>query len=203
MNVTQIIQLLNRLRSRTGLMIVVGVLVVLNLGRLGIREYDDILAGIDSKQALLGQYQVATNNLDNLRQEIKRLEVRQGQFDTRLFTGKTRNEITSAMQIKLQDILGAADLTPESLRSSNGARKVDDKAYGEVLIKIRLTGKLDNFLQFLSKFYKMNYFFKIENFTLKPFKKDQLKVFLGLKGFYRLTGGPQHSGAAQGTKARR
>jgi Tfp pilus assembly protein PilO len=172
-------------------MIVAGILVALNIGRLGTAKYHEILNGIDSKQALLGQYQMTTKNLDVLRQEIKQLEQRQRQFDGHLFAGESQNEITSAMQIKLQELLGSAGLSPESLRPTNRSSKEKDLAYGEVSIKLRLTGKLDNFLKFISALYRMNYFFKIENFTMKPFKKDQLKVFLEIKGFYRLTGGAQ------------
>lgn len=192
MNITQAgQQILTRLRSRTGLMIVAGILVALNIARLGTGKYHEIMKGIDTKQALLGQYQITTKNLDMLRGEMKQLEVRQRQFDGHLFAGESQNEITSAMQIKLQEILGASGLSPESLRPTNRISKDKNLTYGEVSIKLRLTGKLADFLKFLSALYKMNYFFKIENFTLKPFKKDQLKIFLEIKGFYRLTGGSQ------------
>jgi len=202
-NANQVGQIITRLRSRTGLIIIAGILVTLNIGRLGVDKYHAILNGIDSKQALLGQYQITTRNLDALRKEIKQLEERRQEFDAHLFSGESRNEITSAMQIKLQGILGAAGLNPESLRPTNTIRKEDEnKAYGEVIIKIRLTGELDNFLKFLSELYKLNYFFKVENFNLRPFKKDQLRIFLDLKGFYRLTGVPQTSGAAKGKAVR-
>lgn len=202
-NRDQVGQIINRLRSRTGLIIIAGVLAALNIGRLGVEKYHAILNGIDSKQALLGQYQMTTRNLDTLRKEIKQLEVRRRNFDAHLFTGESRNEITSAMQIKLQGILGAAGLNPESLRPTNMRRKGDEhKAYGEVVINISLTGKLDNLLKFFSELYKFNYFFKIENFSLRPFKNDELRVFLGLKGFYRLTSPPQEGGTAKGKAAR-
>jgi hypothetical protein len=41
-------------------------------------------------------------------------------------------------------------------------------------------------MKFLASLYRLNYLFRIENFTLKPFKKTELKVFLELKGFYHL-----------------
>ncbi len=203
MNFTQISQqIMTRLRSRTGLLVVAGLLVALNIGRLGTAKYHDLMGGIDSKYALLGQYKIATKNLDTLRSEIKQLEQRQRQFDGHLFAGESPNEITSAMQIKLQEILGAAGLNPESLRPTNRISKEKNQAYGEVNIKLRLTGKLENFLKFLSALYNMNYFFKIDNFTLKPFKKDQLKVYLEIKGFYRLTGGMTAANSAK-TRAKR
>ncbi len=119
---------------------------------------------------------------------IKQLEERRQQFDEHLFTGTSKKDISSAMQLKLQELLSGAGLNPESLRPlATGGKKGDEKPYGEVVVKIRLTGELDAFMRFLISLYNEKYLFKIENFTFKPFKKTQLKVFLELKGFYRLT----------------
>ena len=203
MNVNQVGQIINRLRSRTGLLVIVGVLIALNVGRFGVGKYNEILNGIGSKQDLLGQYQKTTQNLDNLRKEIKQLKFQRRKFDAHLFTGASRNEITSAMQIKLQEILGKAGLNPESLRPTNAVKMADEnKAYGVVIIKISLTGKLENFLKFLSELYKSDYFFKVENFNLRSFKNDELRVFLKLDGFYRLTDVLQNSGVAKGKVTR-
>jgi hypothetical protein len=78
-------------------------------------------------------------------------------------------------------------LSPESLRPSYRSNQDKNKVYGEVLVKIRLTGRLDNIVKFLALVYKSNYFLKIDNFTFKAFRNNQLKVFMAVKGFYRLT----------------
>ncbi len=182
----QISQILSQLRSRNGLIAIAGLLAILNIGRIAMGKYDDIMTGIQSKRALLDQYQANTKNLDKLRNRIKQLEGRQHQFDARLFTGKSANEITSALQIQLQNLLHQAGLSPESLRPSYRSNQDKNKVYGEVLVKIRLTGRLDNIVKFLALVYKSNYFLKIDNFTFKTFRNDQLKVFLAVKGFYRL-----------------
>ena len=180
-------QIIALIRTRNGLFVIVGILLVLNIGRFAYGKYLEVLDGIESKQALHGQYQISTKSIDSLRKRIKQLEERRQQFDAHLFSGTSKKEISSAMQLKLQELLGAAGLNPESLRPlSKGGDKGDDKTYGEVIVKIRLTGELDNFLNFLASLYRLNYLFKIENFTLKPFKNTKLKVFLELKGFYRL-----------------
>lgn len=181
----QMSQILSQLRSRNGLIAIAGLLVILNIGRVAIGKYDDVMTGIQSKRALLNQYQTTTKNLDKLRSTIRQLENRQRQFDARLFTGNSANEITSAMQIQLQNILHQAGLSPESLRPSYRSNQDKNKIYGEVLVKIRLTGSLDNIVKFLALVYKSKYFLKIDNFTFKTFRNDQLKVFLAVKGFYR------------------
>ena len=185
----RISQIIGLAKSRTGLIVIVSVLLVLNLGRFVTGKYHEVIDSIESKQALLGQYRISTQNIETLRKRIKMLEQQKREFEGHLFIGESREEVTSSMQIKLQEILGLAGLSPESLRPlAKGGKDEDQKYYGEVIVKIRMTGNLDNFIKFLSELYRMNYLFKIENFTLKPFKKTQLKVFIELKGFYRLTG---------------
>ena len=181
-------QIIALIRTRNGLFVVVGILAVLNIGRFATSKYEEAFAGIESKQALHDQYKSSTQGIDSLRNRIKQLEDRRQQFDEHLFTGTSKKDISSAMQLKLQELLSGAGLNPESLRPlTTGGKKDEEKTYGEVVIKIRLTGELVDFVKFLASLYKVNYLFKIQNFTIKPFKKTQLKVFLELKGFYRLT----------------
>lgn len=183
----QVQKLIALARSRNGLIVIAGVLLILNVGRLVQGKYDDVASGIESKNALLGQYQIATQNIDPLRKRIQQLEARRQEFERHLFTGDTKEDISSSMQIKLQEIVTASGLDPESLRPMTKSEKNDDKLYGEVVVKARLTGTLEQFMKFLSSLYKMQYLFKVENFTLKPDKKTGLKIFIDLKGFYRLT----------------
>nr|MBF0222997.1 type 4a pilus biogenesis protein PilO [Desulfobulbaceae bacterium] len=181
-------QIIALIRTRNGLFVVVGILAALNIGRFAYSKYIEVRDGIESKQALHDQYQISTQSIDSLRNRIRQLEERRDQFDRHLFSGTSAEEIASAMQLKLQELLGAAGLSPESLRPlTKSSGKDEEKLYGEVIVKIRLSGDLEGFLKFLSSLYKLNYFFKIENFTLKPFKTTELKIFLELKGFYRLT----------------
>ena len=179
-------QLLALLRSRTALIALAVGLLVLNVGRLATNQYLDFLQGIESKRALLGQYQISTQNIDSLRQRIQLLEQKKNKFDTYLFIGANRQEITSAMQIKIQEILGAAGLSPESLRPTNSRSDDKDKQYGEVVIKVRISGTLEDFIKFMASMYHQKYLFKVDNFTIKPFKKKELKIFLELKGFYKI-----------------
>lgn len=183
----QVHKLLALARSRNGLIVIVGVLLVLNVGRLVQGKYNEVARGVESKNALLGQYQIATQNIDLLRTRIRQLEARRQQFERHLFTGDAKEDVFSAMQIKLQEIVTASGVSPESLRPMAKSDKNDDKLYGEAIVKLRLTGKLEEFLKFLSALYKMQYLFKVENFTLKPDRKAGLKIFIDLKGFYRLT----------------
>ena len=184
----QLSQIIAFLRTRTGLIIIVAVLAALNIGRLASDKYTEYVDSIESKRALLGQYKISTRDIDTLRQRVKKLEEIKSRFDAHLFTGTTKEDVTSAMQIKLQEILALSGVNPESLRPINKTRKKGEETayYGEVTIKLRLTGNLENFVKFLSELYRMKYFFTIENFVIKPYKKKEIKVFLELKGFYRL-----------------
>lgn len=180
-------QILALLRSRNALIAIAVSLVVLNIGRLATDQYHDYLQGIESKRALLGQYQIATRDIETLRQRIQRLDAQKNAFDSHLFVGANRDEITSAMQIKVQEMLGAAGLSPESLHPTERRGDDKDKLFGEVIIKVRISGELEQFLHFMAELYKLEYLFKINNLTVKPYKKKELKVFLELKGFYKVT----------------
>jgi len=183
-------QILAILRSRNALIGLAVGLLLLNLGRFATNHYLDFLSGIESKKALLGQYQITTKNIEVLRKRIKSLEKQKTSFDSHLFVGANRQEITSAMQIKIQEMLAKAGLSPESIRPTNRRRDEKNKQYGEVVIKVRLSGELESFIKFMAEVYRQKYLFKVDNFTLKPYKKKNLKVFLELKGFYKLASAP-------------
>ncbi len=184
-------KLLSLVRTRNGLLVIVGLLLLLNVARLLNGKYADIVQSVESKQALLGQYRMSTKDIDVVRSKIQQLEARKKQFEKHLFHGETEKDVTSAMQIKLQEVLAKVGLTPESLSPvTKGGKDSSGNPYGEVIIKIRLGGTLENFIKFLAELYKMEYLFRVENFTVKPFKKEDIKIFLELKGFYRLTEPP-------------
>lgn len=184
-------KLLSMARSRNGLLVIVGLLLLLNVVRLINGKYAEILQGVESKQSLLGQYRMSTKDIDAVRARIQQLEAQKKQFESHLFVGATEKDVTSAMQIKLQDVLNQVGMTPESLSPATKGGKDDGSSYGEVIIKIRLGGTLESFIKFLAALYKMEYLFKVDNFTVKPFKKEELKIFLELKGYYRLTEPPK------------
>lgn len=179
-------KLLGFVRTRNGLLSIVGLLLVLNGARLINGKYAEIHQTVESKQALLGQYRMSTKDLDAVRARVQQLEGRKTQFEAHLFQGASVKDVTSAMQIKLQEVLSQVGMNPESISPVTKGGKETDTSYGEVSIKIRLGGTLENFIKFMAEIYKMNYLFRLENVTIKPFKNEELKIFLELKGYYRL-----------------
>lgn len=173
-------------RSRNGLLVIVGVLLLMNGVRLINDKYAEAVQSVESKQALLGQYRMSTKDIEAVRTRVQQLSARQQQFESQLFQGASVRDVTSAMQIKLQEVLARVGLTPESLSPVTKGGKGSDLPYGEVVIKVRLGGNLAGFMKFLSELYRMDRLFKVDNFTVKPFKKEELKIFLELKGYYRL-----------------
>ena len=195
-------KLLSLARTRNGLLVIVGLLLLMNAVRLINGKYADILQGVESKQALLGQYRMSTKDIDAVRAKIQQLEARKAQFEKHLFRGESEKDITSAMQIKLQEVLARVGMNPESLSPVTKGGKDDGNPYGEVIIKIRLGGTLESFIKFLAELYKMEYLFRIENVTVKPLKKEEVKIFLELKGYFRLNEPPKDESAKNDTPKR-
>jgi len=181
-------KLLSLARTRNGLLVIVGLLAFLNAVRVINGKYTDALQGMESKQALLGQYRMSTKDIDAVRTKVQQLE-------THLFRGEAEKDVTSAMQIKLQEVLGRVGMNPESLSPVTKGGKDDGNPYGEVIIKIRLGGTLENFIKFLAELYRMEYLFRIENVTVKPLKKEEVKIFIELKGYYWLNEPPKEESA--------
>ncbi len=184
----QVAQITARLKTKPAILAILLSLALLNLGRYGVGKYQDYLADLESKQALLGQYRIMARGLEDLRQRVAGLAAKKEELDTVMFTGESVDEIASAMQLKAQELLAPTGLQPESLRPQpkNSDRNAD-KRYGEVTIKVRLSGKIEQFIAFLAEIYRLPQFFKIEDITMKPEKKDDIKIFFDLKGFYKIT----------------
>jgi len=180
-------KLLSLARTRNGLLVIVGALLLLNGVRLLNAKYAEIQQSVESKQALLGQYRMSTKEIDAVRVRVQQLEARRAQFESHLFQGGSEKDVTSTMQIRLQDVLAQVGLNPESVSAVTKGGKDSGNPYGEVVIKVRLGGTLEGFVKFLAQLYTMDVLFRVENFTAKPFKKEELKIFLELKGYYRLT----------------
>lgn len=186
-------KLLSLARTRNGLLVIVGTLLLLNGVRLINAKYAEIQQAVESKQALLGQYRMSTKEIDSVRTRVQQLEATKAQFESHLFQGGSEKEVTSTMQIRLQDLLAQVGMNPESVSAIAKGGKDSDTPYGEVAIKVRLGGTLDSFVKFLAQLYTLDVLFRVENFTVKPFKKEELKVFLELKGYYRLTAPKEES----------
>ncbi len=174
-------KLLALARTRNGLMIIAGVLLALNAIRLINGKYAEVLQTVESKQALLGQYQMATQDLAGERARVQQFEARKSQFETHLFPGNSERDVTSNMQIKLQEVMTRVGIIPEAISAMpkpGGAKDKDSgNPYGEVLVKVRLGGNLDNFIKFLAELPKMDNLLVLDNVTIKPFK---------MRGYYRL-----------------
>ena len=95
------------------------------------------------------------------------------------------------MQLRIQSLVARAGMQSESIRPIKQKKESKDKGgegavLGEVLIKARLVGSISAFMDFMAGIYKGNEFFKVENFSLKPYRKSGLKIFIELRGYYLL-----------------
>ncbi len=189
--VTLLPKLLSVVRTRNGLLVIVGLLLLLNVARLLSGKHTEMQQAVESKQALLVQYRKSTRDIEAARGRVQQLEAQKSKFEAKLFHGESVKDVTSAMQIKLQDILSKVGMSPESISPVRKGGKDEDNSYGEVSIKIRLGGTLDNFIKFMAELYTMNSLFRLENVTIKPFKKEEIKVFLEVTGYYLLSEPPK------------
>ncbi len=177
-------EFLNRL-DRKKLLIIVGVvLLILNVGRLGRNYYTSRKEEVSSRINLLNQYKRDVARLPGLKKRVRQLERENQQLEKFFFTGSSEEEISSAMQIELQKKVSSVGLEPESVRPVKKAGKPGSAE--EIVIKLRLNGNIDQFVDFLTDLYGTKKLFKLESFTIKPVKADKLKIFLEFKGFYRL-----------------
>ncbi len=101
-----------------------------------------------------------------------------------LLTGKNQDAVISTMQIKVQSMLATSGLEPESLRPLITREQKDDDIHSTIL-KLRLNGTIEQFAAFLTTIYKAESFFHIEGLIIKPFKENQLKIYLDLRGYYQ------------------
>ncbi|MBI5557598.1 MAG: type 4a pilus biogenesis protein PilO [Deltaproteobacteria bacterium] len=161
-------------------------LLLFNIARLGWGFYTDQLAEAEAKQSQLTQYRDTVEQLPSLKKRVARLKQKSANLEKYLFKGNSEEEISSAMQILLQEQVTKAGLEPESIRPMVSGSKTASHDFHEISIKIRLSGTLSQFVDFVAQLYRSDKLFQIENFTLKPFKKSEMKIFIDLKGFYTL-----------------
>ena len=182
----QLIMLIKSLDRKTLLLVVGGLLLLLNLGRLGWGAYSNQVAEAEAQLNLLEQYQATLSKLPDLKKRVARHKQQTARLEKFLFTGTTAEEVSSAMQILLQEQVTKAGLEPESIRPLVSGVKNAPREYNEIAIKIRLAGTLSQFADFLAQLYRSKKLFQIESFTLKPYKKTEMKIFLDVRGFYSL-----------------
>lgn len=166
-------------------MVVLALFLILNIGRLAMGYYQNQKEEVESQVGLLNQYRKAVALQPQLKKRAMQLEKRAKQFDRYLFSGSSVEEISSAMQIMLQNKVANAGLEPESIRPMRQGAKGKPDETEDLVIKMRLSGSLDQFVAFLANLYRSRELIKIEAFSLKPYKGG-LKISLDVKGFYHL-----------------
>jgi hypothetical protein len=181
-------QLISSLRTRKSLLILAALLLVINIFRVTINHFHQKQEAVLEQTAVLEQYRITTRKLVEMRGRVAWLNKQKKELDSYLFTGKSEEKIVSDMQIMLQEQVTKTGLAVESLRPIRRIEKAKDKDidYGEVTIKIRLSGTLNQFVDFLAQLYKSKSLYQVESLTLKPYKNG-LKIFFDVKGYYKIT----------------
>lgn len=180
---------LHKVRSRSFLIGLALLLLLFNLAKISVNYFRDQQAEVASRVALLDQQRKSVARIDELRVSVSSLAARKAALDHYLFKGESEARVASAMQIMLQEMVSKANLDPESLRPIlRGRRDEKDKKkeiHG-IAIKLRLSGDIQGFLDFLASLYRSDRLFVIDNFILRPDRNDKLQIMMDLKGFYRL-----------------
>ncbi|MEA3548132.1 MAG: type II secretion system protein GspM [Thermodesulfobacteriota bacterium] len=177
--------LTGRIDKKRLFMVVLALLLILNIGRLSLGYYQNQKEEVENRIDLLNQYRKAVVMQPQLKKRVAQLEKRSEQIDRYLFSGSSVEEISSAMQILLQNKVADAGLEPESIRPMRKGANVKPGEIADLVIKMRLVGTLDEFVDFLANLYRSSELIKIETFSLKPYKGG-LKISLDVKGFYHL-----------------
>ena len=181
-------QLISSLRTRKSLLIIAVLLLSINIFRVTTNHFNQQQEAILDQTTKLEQYRIATRKLVEMRGKVAWLNKQNKEMDSYLLGGKSEEKIVSDMQITLQEQITKAGLAVESLRPIRrpDRAKAKDIDYGEVTIKIRLSGTLNQFIDFLAQLYQSKSLYHVESLTLKPYKKG-LKFFLDVKGYYKIT----------------
>ena len=187
----QIMEFIHRFDRRHLLVGVAVVLLVANLGRLGLGYLDSRQEELADRMAMLAQYREAVQRLPEIEDRVALLARQQQQLESFLFQGENEEKIASAMQIMLQSEVGNAGLEPEFIQPVRAGEGGDRKEHGEIVIKMRLSGVLNDLGKFLHSRYASKQFFRIENLTIKPFRPGELKIFLDVRGYYKIGKGAE------------
>ncbi|MFO7760096.1 MAG: hypothetical protein ACQES8_09005 [Thermodesulfobacteriota bacterium] len=183
----QIIYRLQQFDRKTLLFGAAALLLIFNLGRMTYNYYQGQLEEVASQKDLFEQYKASAEKLPELEVRVSRLEQQAVYLERHLFIGKTIDEISSAVQIMMQKMVTGAGLTPESLRPIKDNRAEAGKAgYEKMMIKMRLSGSLPQFIDFYSRLYRSGKLFLIDSITLRSYKGDVLKSYLVIQVYYKL-----------------
>ncbi|MFH1021456.1 MAG: type II secretion system protein GspM [Pseudomonadota bacterium] len=192
----QIMEFIHRFDRRHLLAGVAAVLLIANLGRWGLDYLDSRQAELTDRMAILAQYREAVQRLPEIEARLAQLASRQQQLESFLFHGENEEKIASAMQIMLQSEVSNAGLEPEFIQPLRKGEGGERKEYGEIAIKIRMSGSLNDFGRFMHSRYSSKQFFSVENLTIKPFKPGELKISMDVRGYYKIAAGTGAAGKA-------
>jgi len=184
--VNQIMEFIQRFDRRHLLAGVAIVLLIANLGRWGLSYLDAREAELADRMAMLAQYREAVQRLPEINDRVALLARRQEQLESFLFQGENEEKIASAMQIMLQSEVSNAGLEPEFIQPQRRGEGRDGKEHGEIAIKIRMSGALNDLGKFLHSRYASKQFFRIEGLTVRPFRPGELKISLDVRGYYKI-----------------
>lgn len=186
-----IVRRLPKYNLRTVLIVVAAVLLAANVVRLLYAARRNMVAGIESKVATLESARRQKAALARLASGRKALEARAAAVEKQLFSGAGEEEVASAMQIRLQKMVAASGIESESIRPVPAALKPGEKegVLIPMVVKMRLTGTMTEFLDFMKRLYGDEKFFKVEKVTMRPFRKAGLKIYLEIKGYYSFNPG--------------
>jgi len=168
------------------------VLLLVNLYSWLGGHYRTMKVDVDSKVALLESYQRQKGRLVDLSEREAKLRNMAGDLKKRLFAGAGESEVASAMQIKLQSMVKTSGIESESIRPV--AAPVKDKGGKAeriipLVVKMRLTGTMPEFLTFMKLLYGDETPFRIKVMTVRSYRKAGVKIFLELRGYYQLNPG--------------
>ena len=161
-----------------------------------VSSYQNMQVALEEQEQQLFIDQKNIRKLKSLRRQVGQQKQQVAQFERALLKGQSQDAVISTMQIQVQSMLTSSGLDPESLRPIT-ARETGGSAVQSVALKLRLSGSIEQLTNFLSTIYKADAFFQIEGLTIKPFKKDQLKIYMDLRGYHQ----PQAPSQAKGGKS--
>lgn len=183
----QIMEFIHRFDRHHLLAGVALVLLVANLGRWGFGYFESRQEELADRMEVLAQYREAVQRLPEIEDRVALLARQQQELESFLFQGENEEKIASAMQIMLQSEVSNAGLAPEFIQPLRTAEGGDRKEHGEVAIKVRMSGSLNDLGQFLHSRYASKQFFRIESLTVKPFRAGELTISLDVRGYYKIS----------------
>lgn len=182
----QIMEFIHRFERRHLLVGAAGILLVLNLGSWAISYLDARQEELADRMEMLAQYREAVQRLPEIEDRTALLSRQQQQLESFLFQGENEEKIASAMQIMLQSEVSNAGLEPEFIQPVRAGEGGDRTEHGEIAIKMRLSGALNDLGRFLHSRYASKQFFRVESLSIKPFRPGELKIFLDVRGYYKI-----------------